>query len=96
MLNPVTFQVEGESGPMTVVANGLDYAAYEDTFDRSTIPDLAADRYKTYAFIVWHAMKRQGLTDADFPAFLAAAPEFKGAATVADVPPLESKRPTGS
>jgi hypothetical protein len=76
MLNPITFTVQAESGPLEVTANGLDYAAYEDTFDKAALPAIAEGRYKTWTFLVWHAMKRQGLTGQTFEEFLAASAEL--------------------
>jgi hypothetical protein len=96
MLNPITFSVEGESGPLLVTANGLDYAAYEDQFDRAVINDISAGRYKCWLYLVWHAMHRQGMTDKSFDDFLADAPSFGAPERIEDVPPLESQPPTGS
>jgi hypothetical protein len=95
MLNPVTFTYEAESGPLTVTASGPDYAAYEDTYDRAAISDLAGGRYKFWCFVLWHAMKRQGMTEETFEAFLEAGPQFTPG-KVEDVVPLESTAPTGS
>ena len=75
---------------MDVTATGLDYAAYEDAFDRAFPPDFFASRYKCLVFVVWHALHRQGLTDEDFDTYLADSPTFSGVpAVVDDVPPLE-------
>ena len=41
MLNPLTFTVQAESGPLEVTANGLDYAAYEDAYDKAALPAIA-------------------------------------------------------
>lgn len=95
MLNPITFKVEAESGPLTVTASGLDYAAYEDTFDKPAIKGIAEGRYKTWIFLVWHAMQRQGMTDLTFDEFLATTPDFGAPEKADDVVPLESKAPTG-
>ena len=95
MLNPITFQVEGESSPLTVTANGLDYAAYEDTFDKAAITGIAEGRYKTWVWLCWHAMQRQSLTTLTFDEFLESTPKFGAPEKVEDVPPLESTAPTG-
>jgi hypothetical protein len=95
MLNPITFHVEGESGPLTVTASGLDYAAYEDTFDKAAITGIAEGRYKTWVYLCWHAMHRQELTKMTFDEFLASTPHFGAPEKVEDVPPLESEAPTG-
>lgn len=94
MLNPVTFTYEAESGPLTVTASGPDYAAYEDTFDRAALGDLAAGRYKFWCFVLWHAMKRQSMTEGTFDTFLEAGPQFTPG-KVEDPVPLESTAPTG-
>lgn len=95
MLNPITFEVEGESGPLRVTASGLDYAAYEDTFDLPAIKGIAEGRYKTWVWLCWHAMQRQGLTDLTWEDFLASTPQFGAPEKVEDVPPLESKPQAG-
>jgi len=95
MLNPITFQVEGESGPLVVTANGLDYAAYEDAFDKAAITGIAEGRYKTWVYLCWHAMHRQELTTLSFDEFLAETPKFGAPEKVEPVPPLESTAPTG-
>jgi len=95
MLNPITLVIERPSGPLEVTSSGLDYEAYEDTFDRSALLDLSNGRYKFYCFIVWHAMHRQGLTDQTFEQFVASSPVF-GQPKVEEVVPLESPAPTGS
>lgn len=97
MLNPITFSVKGESGSdVTVVASGLDYAAYEDTFDKPVIASISEGRYKTWVWLCWHAMHRQGLTDKSFDDFLSESPQFGAPEKVEDVVPLESPQPTGS
>lgn len=95
MLNPITFKVEGESGPLTVTASGLDYAAYEDTFDKAAISGIAEGRYKTWVYLCWHAMQRQDLTKLTFDEFLASTPQFGAPEKAEDVLPLESTAPTG-
>jgi hypothetical protein len=96
MLNPITFTVEGESGPTTVTAGGLDYAAYEDRFDKAAIAGISEGRYNCYVFIVWHAMHRQKLTDLTFDDFLATTPQFGAPEKAEEIVPLESTAPTGS
>lgn len=98
MLNPITFRVEGGSGPLVVSTNGLDYAAYEDEFDRAAAVDIGAGRYKCWAFMVWHAMVREGKSTATFDEFLGDSPKFAvgEAAQIEELPPLESQAPTGS
>lgn len=97
MLNPITFTVQGESGPLAVVANGLDYAAYEDAYDKAALPAIAEGRYKTWTFLVWHAMHRQGMTPLSFDEFLASSPDYGVAdASEDELPPLESTARTGS
>ncbi len=91
MLNPITFQVEGESGPLQVTASGLDYAAYEDRFDKPAIKGIAEGRYVTWIFLVWHAMERQSLTKLTFEEFLASTPDFGAPEKAEEVPPLESQ-----
>lgn len=91
MLNPITFTVEAESGPLTVTASGLDYAAYEDRFDKPAIQGIAEGRYKCWVFLVWHAMERQELTEVTFEEFLASTPQFGAPEKVEEVPPLESQ-----
>ena len=95
MLNPMTFTLERESGPLTVVASGLDYAAFEDEFDKAAITSISEGRYKTFMFLCWHAMKRQDLTEQTFDEFLAESPTFGAPENVEDVPPLESPQHTG-
>jgi hypothetical protein len=95
MLNPITFKVEQGSGPLTVTANGSDYAAYEDAFDRPAIKGIAEGRYKCWAFIVWHAMHRQEFTTLTFEEFLASTPDFGSPQKADEILPLESKAPTG-
>lgn len=95
MLNPMTFTLERESGPLTVVASGLDYAAFEDEFDKAAITSISEGRYKTFMYLCWHAMKRQDLTEQTFDEFLAESPTFGAPEKVEDVPPLESPQPTG-
>ena len=94
MLNPITFTVEAESGPLEVTASGLDYAAYEDAYDRAAITSITEGRYKCYVFIVWHAMHRQGLTALTFDEFLDTTPQFGNATKSEDIVPLESSPPT--
>ncbi len=95
MLNPITFQFEGESGPVTVQATGSDYAAFEDEFDKPVIASISEGRYKTWLWLCWHAMHRQELTTKTFDEFLAASPQFHAAEKVEEVLPLESSPPTG-
>lgn len=95
MLNPMTFTIDRESGPLTVVASGLDYAAFEDEFDRAAITSISEGRYKTFMWLCWHAMKRQDLTEESFDEFLAGSPTFTAPEKVEDVPPLESPQLTG-
>jgi hypothetical protein len=95
MLNPITFTVEGESGPVDITCSGLDYAAYEDTFDKPAIAGISEGRYKTWCYLVWHAMSRQGMTTDTFEEFLASTPQFGAPAKSEDVVPLESTAPTG-
>jgi hypothetical protein len=95
MLNPMTFTLERESGPLTVVASGLDYAAFEDEFDKAAITSISEGRYKTFMYLCWHAMKRQDLTEQTFDEFLAESPTFGAPEKVEDVPPLESPQHTG-
>ena len=95
MLNPMTFTLDRESGPLTITASGLDYAAYEDEFDKPAIAGISEGRYKTFMFLCWHAMKRQNLTEQTFSEFLADSPTFTAPEKVEDVPPLESQPPTG-
>lgn len=96
MLNPITFTVEGESGPLTVKASGLDYAAFEDEFDKPVISSISEGRYKTWLWLCWHAMKRQEMTELGFDDFLATSPQFGAPERVEDVPPLEKTPHTGS
>jgi hypothetical protein len=96
MLNPITFTVDAESGPLTVTASGPDYAAYEDRYDRSVVTSLSEGRYNCYMFIVWHAMHRQKLTDLTFDDFLATTPQFGAPEKAEEIVPLESTAPTGS
>lgn len=94
MLNPIKFRMESESGPVEGETTGLDYAAYEDTFDRSFWQDFFGGRYKCQVWIVWHALTRTGQTTQTFDEFLASSPQFEsdkdGAALEVDpVVPLE-------
>ncbi|MCF8543084.1 MAG: hypothetical protein K9G24_08395 [Candidatus Nanopelagicales bacterium] len=91
----MTFTLERESGPLTVVASGLDYAAFEDEFDKAAITSISEGRYKTFMYLCWHAMKRQDLTEQTFDEFLAESPTFGAPEKVEDVPPLESPQHTG-
>lgn len=95
MLNPITFTIDRESGPVTVTATGSDYVAYEDKFDKAAIQGISEGRYKTFMFLVWHAMKRENLTDETFDEFINSTPTFGGPEQVDDVPPLESKPAAG-
>lgn len=95
MLNPITFSVERESGPVTVKATGSDYVAYERQYDKPAIAGISEGRYETFMFLCWHAMKREGLTEQTFDEFVAESPVFGAPEKVEDVPPLESPRPTG-
>ena len=95
MLNPITFTVEQESGPLTVTASGLDYCAYEDAFDKPAIAGIAEGRYKTWVYLVWHAMHRQSLTTTTFEEFLATTPQFGAPERVDEIVPLESTAPAG-
>lgn len=95
MLNPITFTLDRESGPLTVKASGLDFAAYEDQFDKAAITGISEGRYKTFMFLCWHAMQRQGLTEQTFDEFIADSPTFTAPEKVEDVPPLESPQLTG-
>jgi len=95
MLNPITFTVEAESGPLTVTTSGLDYAAYEETFDKPAIAGIAEGRYRCYVYLVWHAMQRQGMTTLTFEEFLATTPQFRAPEKAEDIVPLESTAPTG-
>lgn len=96
MLNPITFTLDRESGPLTVKASGLDFAAYEDQFDKPAIAGISEGRYKTFMFLCWHAMRRQGQTEQTFEEFLADSPTFTAPEKVEDVPPLESAALTGA
>jgi hypothetical protein len=96
MLNPITFTVQTESGPVAVVATGQDYAAYEDAYDKAALPAIAEGRYKTWTYLVWHAMNRQSLTSLTFDEFLASSPDYGvSEKSEDDLPPLESTAPTG-
>ena len=96
MFNPVTFRVDGESGPVEVICTGLDYAAYEKEFGTPFWKGLSEGRYDCQAFVVWHAMKRRGLTPLDFDGFLDTSPQFAAdkdgqIAEVDPVLPLEER-----
>lgn len=95
MLNPVTFTVERESGPLQVTCNGSDYASYEERFDRVTINDVFSGRYTCWVYLLWHAMQRQGLTEQTFEEFLDSTPSFGAPEKAEDIVPLESQAPTG-
>lgn len=95
MLNPITFTVQTESGPVDVTATGLDFAAYEDAFDKPALPSIAEGRYKTWTFLVWSAMHRGGLTEETFDAFLADTPDYGIAEGKDEMPPLGSTAPIG-
>jgi hypothetical protein len=95
MLNPITFTVEAESGPLTVTASGLDYAAYETAYDKAAITAITEGRYICYVFIVWHAMHRQGLTPLTFDQFLDTTPQFGSPVKDEGIVPLESTAPSG-
>jgi len=96
MLNPVTFEYEAESGPVTITTTGLDYAAYERAFERAFIADLGAGRYDTQCFVIWNALKRDGQMSLTFDEFLATSPQFGSPEKVEEIVPLESTAPTGS
>lgn len=96
MLNPISFQIDEGSGPLVVTASGLDYAAYEDRFDKPAITGIAEGRYKCWMFLAWHALHRQGMTEESFEDFLAKTPALERPEKVEDVPPLESPALTGS
>lgn len=95
MLNPITFTIDRESGPVTVTATGSDYVAYEDEYDKPAIAGISEGRYKTFMYLAWHAMKRQSMTEESFDDFLAQTPTFTTPEKVEDVPPLESEPATG-
>lgn len=95
MLNPVTFMVEGESGPLAVTCNGSDYAAYEDAFDRVAINDIFSGRYKCWVYLLWHAQTRQGTTTLTFDEFLDSTPHFEPPTKAEDIVPLGSPALTG-
>lgn len=97
MLNPVKFTVTLESGPVETFTAGSDYIAYEAHFNRPWIPDMATGSYTAQLFVVWHSLKRQGLTELDFEAFADTTPMFDSVKDedVDPVVPLESSQPTG-
>lgn len=95
MLNPITFTIEQDGKPVEVVATGLDYAAYEDTFDKPTVAGISEGRYKTFMFLVWHSMKRQDMTTKTFDEFLAESPVFAAPERVEDVPALGEAQAPG-
>ena len=96
MLNPVTFEYEAESGPVTVTTTGLDYAEYERVFDRTFMADLAAGRYITQCFVIWNALKRDGHMTLTLDEFMATSPQFEAPEKVEEIVPLESPAPIGS
>jgi hypothetical protein len=95
MLNPIPFRVTMESGPLAATANGLDYVAYEDTFGRAFITDLANGYYKAQMFVAWHALLRTGQIVGTFEDFLALSPRVSSQGSddadpeLDAVPPLE-------
>jgi hypothetical protein len=95
MLNPITFSIEHDGKQIEVTANGLDYAAYEDEFDKPTVAGISEGRYKTFMFLVWHAMKRQDLISKPFDEFLADSPMFGSPERIKDVPPLGEPQAPG-
>ena len=95
MLKPITFTIEAESGPLTVTASGLDYAAYEDRFDRSANFGVMEYRYVAWVFICWHAMHRQKLTELTYEEFLDSTPEVHREVKVEEPVPLERTPTTG-
>lgn len=95
MLKPITFTVEAESGPLTVTASGLDYAAYEDKYDKSANFGVMEYRYVAWVFICWHAMHRQGMTTQTFDEFLADTPQLHREVVVEEPVPLEPTPTTG-
>lgn len=103
MLNPIPFRVTMESGPVYCVATGLDYVAYEDTFSRAFITDLANGYYKAQMYVAWHALHRTGQIDGTFEDFLTLSPRVTSQGSdnadpeLDDVPPLEgTTTPTSS
>lgn len=96
MLNPITFQIDEGSGPLVVTASGLDFAAYEDTFDKPAISGIVEGRYKCWMFLAWSAMSREGKTSETFDEFLSKTPTLERPEKVEDLPPLESPALTGS
>ena len=103
MLNPIPFRVTMESGPLASTANGLDYVAYEDTFGRAFITDLANGYYKAQMYVAWHALHRTGQLAMAFDDFLALSPRVTSQSSddadpeLDDVPPLEgTTTPTSS
>ena len=95
MLNPMTFNIEQDGKQIEVTANGLDYAAYEDKFDKPTIAGITEGRYKTFMFLAWHAMHRQDMTKKTFDEFLAESPTFGAPERIEDVPPLGEAQAPG-
>ena len=88
--------------PTVVTSADID-AQLEETYARvglrggmlEAIAGISEGRYKTFMFLCWHAMKRQGQTEQTFEEFLADSPTFTAPEKVEDVPPLESAAPTG-
>lgn len=95
MLQPITFQVKMDDGSgVNVTTSAPDYAAYEERFDKSA--PMSLDRYTFYMYVIWHAMKRQALTDLPYEEWLGNGPQFDREVETEEPVPLESAAPTGS
>lgn len=97
MLQPITFTVTGEDGSgVAVTAAAPDYVEYEMRFNRSILAGMSEGLWSVYMFVVWHAMKRQGLTSLDWDAWLATSPTFARELKSEEPVPLEPEALTGS
>lgn len=96
MLQPITFAVTREDGTtVSVTAHAPEYAAYEERFNRSIVVAMNDSLWSAYTFCLWHAMRRQGMTELEWGPFLESNPQW-GREIVSEVPvPLDQAAPPG-
>lgn len=96
MLNPVTFTLTDAAGVQSqVTASHPDYVLFEQKYDKPVIDQLQRGMVSTYLFLVYSAMKRQGLTDVVFESWLESPPQIEIEAKATEPVPLEPTPPPG-
>ena len=97
MLQPISFTVTADDGSgVNVTASAPDYVAYEMEFNRSILAGMSEGLWSVYMYVVWHAMKRQDLTELGWDAWLATSPTFAREIVSEEPAPLEPEAPIGS